>query len=912
MASRASKEPSAAKKTTASRNDASGRDKAASEGSGVLLIAAGILAAAYLFFSANGYLGEMLGKALFGMIGIVSYALPVILIAVGVIYIRGATNERLNGSGWYLLLGVLALVTLLAAARNSLTEGMEYMPYVNDALYVGQNAHLGGGFIGAVLSYLLLKLGGLPLALTLSIALLIVCIIKITGFSLRDFSEQFTSKVLTAIENTRERDEENVIERESRDDRPMFTLTLDEEKPKLTGKGKQAALPDAVVAPSAKARTKRAEAFIEPEIDLFEKPKKAGKLKNSPAKDADLKAFGEQKGEFVTKNGEKAKTIKPQKVSTDIWDDVDFEPQDDVPLVVGRNSAPIPKPVVQLPDPTPLFGANTIKPAKPEAKPASMEGMPARQPGMKQKPIEKPATGATEKKKTQPEVILGDGQYHAPSMELLNKPGAQKDDDSDTPEEKARILIDTLASFRIGATVTNIAVGPALTRIEIQPAAGTRISRITALQNDITMALSAPRLRMEAPIPGKNAIGIEIPNKGSTLVVLRDILESKEFKNSASPVTMAFGREASGKIIVADLTRMPHMLIAGATGSGKSVCINDIIVSMIYKSSPQDVRFILVDPKMVEMVMYGSLPHLLIPVVTDPKKAAGAMRWAVKEMTDRYKTFSEQNARNLDRFNERAKPEDKLPRIVIIIDELADLMMVAPDEVEDSIRRIAQLGRAAGIHLILATQRPDATVITGLIKANIPSRAAFAVSSATNSRIILDMGGAEKLLGHGDMLFHPDGSAKPTRLQCAFVSDEEVERIVAHFRESAARPTFSDQILEDVSSLEKTGATGGVFGEGKQEDDLLGEAVRVVFEHGQASTSMIQRRLRVGYARASRLIDIMEQKGYVSGFNGSKAREVLIKRAQLEELFGDGTPLADPPVKEREPNPMSHFYRDED
>ena len=256
--------------------------------------------------------------------------------------------------------------------------------------------------------------------------------------------------------------------------------------------------------------------------------------------------------------------------------------------------------------------------------------------------------------------------------------------------------------------------------------------------------------------------------------------------------------------------------------------------------------------------------------------------------------------------------EDKLPRIVIIIDELADLMMIAPDEVEDSIRRIAQLGRAAGIHLILATQRPDATVITGLIKANIPSRAAFAVSSATNSRIILDMGGAEKLLGHGDMLFHPDGSAKPTRLQCAFISDEEVERVVAHFRENTSRPVFSEQILEDVSSLEKTGATGGAFGEGKQEDDLLGKAVRVVFEHGQASTSMIQRRLRVGYARASRLIDIMEQKGYVSGFNGSKAREVLIKRAQLEELFGDGVPLADPPKQEREPNPMASFYRDDD
>ena len=914
MVSKAGNETSGGKKAAAAQKDGQGRNKAASEGSGVLLIAAGILAAAYLFFSAKGYLGEMLGKALFGMIGIIAYALPVLLIAVGVIYIRGASNERLNGSGWYLMLSILALVTLFSTMRNALVDGMQYMAYINDALNIGQNAHLGGGFIGAVLSYLLLKLGGPTLAYILSIALIVICAIKITGFSLRDASDKFTEKVIAAVENTRDKDSGYAVEREGREERSLFTLTLDEEQPKLTGKGKQAALPEAVVTPSVKSKAKRAEAIMEPEIDLFDKTDKPRKLKSSPAKDADIKAFGEQKGEFVRKSGEKGKPVKTQKFGGNVLDEIDFEPGDDVPLVLSKNGTPIPKAVVQLPDPAPLFGANVHpKAATDAAKPSSRTGMPARQPGVKQQPIAKSDIPSLEKKKNPPEVIMGSGRYHAPAMDLLNKPGAQKDDETDTPEEKARVLIDTLASFRINATVTNIAVGPALTRIEIQPAAGTRISRITALQNDITMALSAPRLRMEAPIPGKNAIGIEIPNKGSTLVVLRDILESKEFKNSASPVTMAFGREASGKVIVADLTRMPHLLIAGATGSGKSVCINDIIISMVYKSSPKDVRFILVDPKMVEMTMFGSLPHLLIPVVTDPKKAAGAMRWAVKEMTDRYKTFSEQNARNLDRFNERVeKPEDRLPRIVVIIDELADLMMVAPDEVEDSIRRIAQLGRAAGIHLILATQRPDATVITGLIKANIPSRAAFAVSSATNSRIILDMGGAEKLLGHGDMLFHPDGSAKPTRLQCAFVSDEEVERIVAHFKESTSRPVFSDQILDDVSSLEKVGATGGVFGEGKQEDELLGEAVRVVFEHGQASTSMIQRRLRVGYARASRLIDIMEQKGYISGFNGSKAREVIIKRAQLEELFGDGTPLADPPVREREPNPMSSFYRDND
>jgi len=415
---------------------------------------------------------------------------------------------------------------------------------------------------------------------------------------------------------------------------------------------------------------------------------------------------------------------------------------------------------------------------------------------------------------------------------------------------------------------------------------------------------------MEAPIPGKNAIGIEIPNKSSAFVVLRDILESREFRGSESSITMAFGREASGKIIVADLAKMPHLLIAGATGSGKSVCINDIIVGMVYKSSPEDVRFILVDPKRVEMIMYASLPHLLMPVVTEAKKAAGALRWAVNEMTRRYKIFAELGARSLEKYNEKVKNTgEHLPRIVVIIDELADLMNVAQDDVEDSIQRVAQLGRAAGIHLILATQRPDATVITGLIKSNITSRAAFAVNSVTNSRIILDMGGAEKLLGSGDMLFHPDGSAKPTRLQCSFISDEEVERVMQHFKERP-RPVFSEQILNDINTLEKGGATGGAFGEGKQDDELLGEAVRTVFEHGQASTSVLQRKLRVGYNRASRLIDIMERHHYIGGFNGSKAREVLISRQEVEKLFGSELPLVNPP--EREPNPMSAFYSDRD
>ena len=433
-------------------------------------------------------------------------------------------------------------------------------------------------------------------------------------------------------------------------------------------------------------------------------------------------------------------------------------------------------------------------------------------------------------------------------------------------------------------------MGPVVTRYELQPARGVRVNRITTLSNDLALALAAPRVRIEAPIPGKAAVGVEVPNKTAATVLLKEILDTDEFRNAKSPVTMAIGKDIGGKIVVADLAKMPHMLIAGSTGSGKSVCINDIILSMIYKSAPEDLRLIMVDPKQVELSVYSTLPHLLIPVVTDPKKAASALRWAVNEMTMRYKKFSDRGARDLARYNEiQEDPKNRLPRIVVIVDELADLMMVAPDEVEDCICRIAQLGRAAGIHLIVATQRPSADVITGLIKANIPSRAAFAVSSAIDSRIILDCTGAEKLLGRGDCLFHPNGAAKPTRLQAAFVSDEEVEAVVNDIKAQNGGEQQFDSEAEQAMSGAAGGAKGGVFGEGKQEDELLGEAVRIVLDSGQASISMIQRKLRVGYARAARLVDMMEEQGYVSGFDGSKPRKVLIKRAQWEAIFGDGS-----------------------
>ena len=475
-------------------------------------------------------------------------------------------------------------------------------------------------------------------------------------------------------------------------------------------------------------------------------------------------------------------------------------------------------------------------------------------------------------------------EYQRPPFTLLNSPNPHYAAGTESPQEKGKLLVETLASFNISARIINISVGPVITRFELQPAQGVRVNRITTLSQDIALALAAPRVRIEAPIPGKAAIGIEIPNKNTAPVLLREIVESKEYMAAKSPIAFALGKDIAGKVMFADLDRMPHLLIAGSTGSGKSVCINDIIISMVYKSAPNDVRMILIDPKVVEMKVFSTLPHLLLPVVTDPKKAAGALKWAVLEMEQRYQKMAQKNARGLDRYNSLVPEEEKLPRIVIVIDELADLMMVAAKEVEESICRIAQLGRASGIHLIVATQRPSTDIITGLIKANIPSRIAFMVSSAVDSRVIMDESGAEKLLGKGDMLFHANGANKPVRAQAAFVSDEEVERVMDFFGETQSVPPVQESAFEELT----TGAATGAQGNGKQEDELLPEAVKIVLDSGQASISMIQRRLRVGYARAARLIDIMEQMKIVSGFDGSKPRKLLIDHAEYNRMFGTG------------------------
>ncbi|MFQ9952321.1 MAG: DNA translocase FtsK 4TM domain-containing protein [Clostridium sp.] len=508
----------------------------------------------------------------------------------------------------------------------------------------------------------------------------------------------------------------------------------------------------------------------------------------------------------------------------------------------------------------------------------------------------------TEKLTAEPiqvEPVEGAASYRFPPVALL-EPSPQMDEADITEELKinGQMLVDTLKSFGVQTKIVDISRGPAVTRYELQPAAGVKISKITNLADDIALNLAASGVRIEAPIPGKAAVGIEVPNQTVNIVKMRELVDSSKFEHAKSRLTVALGKDIAGNITLADLAKMPHVLIAGSTGSGKSVCINSLIVSLLYKSTPDEVRFLMVDPKVVELGIYNGIPHLLVPVVTDPRKAAGALNWAVREMLDRYKTFAEHNVRDLQGYNrmvenlpeEQNRNEDgsvrleKMPQIVIIIDELADLMMAAPNEVEDSICRLAQMARAAGMHLVIATQRPSVDVITGIIKANIPSRIAFAVSSAVDSRTILDMGGAEKLLGRGDMLFSPVGSSKPLRVQGCFVTDSEIESVVNYVK-SAQDAGYDQTVIEQIekNAVSEQRKNSKNREDEEEGDPMMKEAIRCVVEAGQASTSLLQRRLHMGYARAGRLIDEMEQMGVVGPHEGSKPRQVLITYQQWLE-----------------------------
>ncbi|MDO5015160.1 MAG: DNA translocase FtsK [Clostridia bacterium] len=487
-----------------------------------------------------------------------------------------------------------------------------------------------------------------------------------------------------------------------------------------------------------------------------------------------------------------------------------------------------------------------------------------------------------------PEKVVNSGNYRLPPLSLLKKSAGAKNDSSGVLKNNAQRLVDILQSFGVQTKLLDISVGPSVTRYELSPAAGVRLSKITGLSDDIALNMAVSSVRIEAPIPGKAALGIEIPNNDRVAVTLRELLESPQFKNAKSKTVVALGKNITGDTVFTDISKMPHLLIAGTTGSGKSVALNSMIMTILFNATPDEVKMIMIDPKQVEFSIYNGLPHLMVPVVSDPKQASGSLAWAVKEMLNRYKMFTENKVRDISGYNALAKKDKDLPympAIIIVIDELSDLMMVAPTEVEDSICRLAQMARAAGMHMIVATQSPRADVITGLIKANIPSRMALTAASPLESRIILDEGGAEKLIGHGDMLFKPIGKNKPTRLQGCFISDEEIRGVVNFVKEQQSSQ-YNEEIVEQIKEnannigLKKS----EIVQNGDDSDELFPQAVKVVVERGEASTTLLQRKLKIGYARAARIIDELEEKKIIGAFAGSKPRDVLITPEEWLEM----------------------------
>ena len=515
-----------------------------------------------------------------------------------------------------------------------------------------------------------------------------------------------------------------------------------------------------------------------------------------------------------------------------------------------------------------------------------------------EKPLE-PELPPVKKPESVPESVSGESEdasekrsYRKPPIDCLNPPTVIGNDNySDELKSNAQKLLNTLDSFNVHAKITEISRGPSVTRNELQPDAGVRISKITKLSDDIALRLAAPGIRIEAPIPNKAAIGIEVPNKLRSMVYMREIIDTPQFRNAKSKLNVALGKDIAGNIVCADLAKMPHLLIAGTTGSGKSVCINTMIVSLLYNATPDEVKLLMIDPKQVEFTVYNGIAHLAVPVVSDPKKASGALSWAVNEMEHRYNMFTEKNVRDITGYNKLAQKNDTmrpLHHIVIFIDELSDLMMVAPNEVEDAICRLAQMARAAGMHLVIATQRPSVDVITGIIKANIPSRIALSVSSQVDSRTIIDMSGAEKLLGNGDMLFNPIGNSKPVRVQGCFISDEEVEEVV-NFIKSQAESSYDENIMTEIerqaamAGSKNGSAVSAGSGDADEGDEMFPNAVEVVLDAKMASATLLQRKLRLGYARAARLMDELEEKGIIGPFEGSKPRAVLITKQQWME-----------------------------
>lgn len=801
--------------------------------------------------------------AVLGLFGSWAMLWPVLMIYMAVVTTLEKPRGPITGKVWLtVVIIVLFCMTGFIFGGIKLAEGLNFGEYIS-ALYT-RNDGVGGGVIGGLLGQLLLGAVGSTGAKIIVLLLLFVALMVLTGTTLIGLFRTIKKPVdvmSEGLQNARQRREEERLILEQ--DRHTIDVPLDpvEVSPAVAAGDVSALFP--------KAKPKK------------EKPQRNEKLDKLQA------VFGIEEAKPAE---EPAQIPEPQPEAPETPAIVESTRELDEAL----------KEIQEMPLPVPAAVPAAPKPPVPLAEMEDISSSLQMEMPEKEEPSDKQEEfpGATPEQLAlyqAAEQMQDPASYCFPPVSMLKEsPKVDPSKETEELQTNGSILVDTLNSFGVQVKILDICRGPSVTRYEIQPAAGVKISKITNLADDLALNLAATGVRIEAPIPGKAAVGIEVPNKTRNTVCMRDLVQSNAFQTSKGKLSAALGRDIAGQPVIADLAKMPHLLIAGTTGSGKSVCINSIIISILYKANPSEVRFLMIDPKAVELTEYNGLPHMLVPVVTDAHKAAGALGWAVSEMMKRYKLFSETGVRNLSGYNalaesqdfqdENGQPMPALPQIVIIIDELADLMMAAPKDVEDSICRLAQLARAAGMHLVVATQRPSVDVVTGLIKANIPSRIALTVSSPVDSRTILDSVGAEKLLGRGDMLFAPVGVNKPVRVQGCFLADEEISSIV-EFVKKTREIEYDESVLEEIerNAASEGGHDDGLEGGGEGHDPMLEEAVKCVVEAGQASTSLLQRRLRLGYARAGRIIDEMEQLGIVGPHEGSKPRQVLMTYAQWME-----------------------------
>lgn len=853
-----------------------------------------VVAVSLLLFISNfgfgGTIGGTVSRFFFGLFGIISYIFPIVLL-VGTFF---AVSNQGNRVAAVKLVAVILFVAFLCMFFELISDGSDAKTAM-DAYRYSFDAKSGGGLIGGGLSHMLCSGFGVIGAYVIDVIVLIISLVLITERSAFRGMQKGGRKVYESAKISNERHRERVeMRREEREQR--------EQQRRMDRKVEGVAIDTKLIPDTPQKRSQDiSEILPEDMIDLPEiKEEKhvtltAGNMSSNATPSAFSDEALEAMGQALTEKTELFAAEEESFVTPG---------RPDPAMAFGMEPVPEETPYEEGPDSIPLFGADLEPeplPEEPDEEVITVNHDNVEQPKtIKHQAVAPEPVHAKEADNNIPEemdieITSPEKKYVFPPVTLLKQSESKQGDTRKQLQETAMKLQQTLKNFGVNVTITNISCGPAVTRYELQPEMGVKVSKIVNLADDIKLNLAAADIRIEAPIPGKAAIGIEVPNKENVMVSFRELVESEEFQNHPSKISFCVGKDIGGKVSVADIEKMPHLLIAGATGSGKSVCINTIIMSILYKADPKDVKLIMVDPKVVELSVYNGIPHLLIPVVTDPKKAAGALNWAVAEMTDRYNKFAEAHVRNLKGYNAKIdslpdvegdpKPE-KMPQIVIIVDELADLMMVAPSDVEGAICRLAQLARAAGIHLIIATQRPSVNVITGLIKANMPSRIAFAVTSGVDSRTILDMNGAEKLLGKGDMLFYPQGIPKPVRVQGAFVSDKEVSDVVNYIKEENGQVFYNAAVEEHMNNIESENTTVGIdsnSGTGDGRDAYFADAAKLLIDKEKGSIGMLQRYFKVGFNRAARIMDQLEEAGIVGPEEGTKPRRVLMTQEQFEQ-----------------------------